>query len=80
MSDITLPTSPVSSGLTVSLSELEVTLIEDVLAYAADHFDADDAKSAALFTSTIEQLQAKLSQARPSSSWNDLDWQTRRVH
>ena len=49
---------------TMYLSELELVLVEDLLDYALDTFETDDAKTAALFRLACEGLLTKTTEMR----------------
>ena len=49
---------------TMHLSELELVLVEDLLDYALDTFEAEDAKTAELFRLACEGLMAKTAELR----------------
>lgn len=53
--------------LTLPLTELELVLIEDLVDYAADHFEAPDAATAERFQSHLETLRAKLLHQREAA-------------
>jgi hypothetical protein len=49
---------------TMHLSELELVLVEDLLDYALDTFEAEDAKTEALFRLACQGLMAKTNEMR----------------
>ena len=51
---------------TLTLSDLELVLMEDLLDYALDTFEAESPTDAARFQQTCESLLTKLAALRPS--------------